>query len=105
MIHIVCFNLLKGVGWSISKKLETLGATDCGQLYKINLGTLQKEFGPKTGQSLYNYARGIDSREIKVEKERKSVSAEINYGIRFTTVGSEHHILKLQIYIESMQFY
>ncbi len=58
----------------------------CGDLQVIPLPTLQKEFGPKTGQSLYRFSRGQDDRAIKMEKDRKSVSAEINYGIRFTQV-------------------
>ena len=71
----------------MSRKLESMGVTDCGDLQKISLQVLQKEFGPKTGQALYKSCRGQDDRPIKVERERKSVSAEINYGIRFTKVS------------------
>ncbi|XP_071805279.1 DNA repair protein REV1-like isoform X1 [Asterias amurensis] len=75
---------LPGVGWSTGSRLRTMGIETCGDLQGLTLGTLQKEFGPKTGQALYSYCRGIDDRAIRVERERKSVSAEINYGIRFT---------------------
>ncbi|XP_067658458.1 DNA repair protein REV1-like [Haliotis asinina] len=74
---------LPGVGYSMTKKLNSMNVTTCGDLQKLSLVVLQKEFGPKTGQSLYKYCRGQDDRQIKMEKERKSVSAEINYGIRF----------------------
>ena len=77
-----------GVGWAVAKKLEGLSVKTCRQLRQIGLAILQKEFGPKNGQSLFNYCRGIDNREIKIERERKSVSAEINYGIRFKEVSS-----------------
>ena len=77
---------LPGVGWSLGKKLQTLGAETCADLQKFSCQALQKEFGPKTGLLLYQYCRGIDDRNLKTERERRSVSAEINYGIRFTKV-------------------
>lgn len=76
-----------GVGWSMSKKLNAMGIMTCEDLQKISLAALQKEFGPKTGQTLYKFCRGEDDRLIRTEKERKSVSAEINYGIRFQSVS------------------
>ena len=75
-----------GVGWSTTNKLQAMDVYTCDDLQKVSLEALQKEFGPKTGQSLYRYCRGQDDRPIRVERERKSVSAEINYGIRFTQV-------------------
>ncbi|KAL5013110.1 hypothetical protein ScPMuIL_007380 [Solemya velum] len=75
---------IPSVGWSLTKKLNNMGIFTCGNLQKSSLATLQKEFGPKTGQSLYKYCRGEDYRPIKMDQERKSVSAEVNYGIRFT---------------------
>ncbi|WAR14731.1 REV1-like protein [Mya arenaria] len=74
-----------GIGWSLTKRFEAMKVTTCGDLQRLSLDTLQKELGPKTGQSLYRYCRGQDDRPIKIEQQRKSVSAEVNYGIRFTT--------------------
>lgn len=79
----------------MAKKLKQLEVENCGQLQRRSLQALQKEFGPKTGQTLYNFCRGIDDRQIKLEKERKSVSAEINYGIRFKEVGAFHFVCLL----------
>ncbi|KAL4221825.1 deoxycytidyl transferase [Mactra antiquata] len=76
---------LPGVGWSLTKRFEALNVRTCGELQTISLEVLQKDFGPKTGQSMYRYCRGQDDRPIKMEQQRKSVSAEVNYGIRFTT--------------------
>ncbi|XP_032223436.2 DNA repair protein REV1 isoform X2 [Nematostella vectensis] len=75
---------LPGVGWALSKKLNDMGVETCADLQKLSLQALQKEFGPKTGLSLHRSCRGVDDRPLRVERERKSVSAEINYGIRFT---------------------
>ncbi len=38
-----------------------------------------------SGHSLFEFCRGIDSRVLNLAQDRKSVSAEINYGIRFET--------------------
>nr|XP_008528871.1 PREDICTED: DNA repair protein REV1 isoform X2 [Equus przewalskii] len=75
---------LPGVGRSMESKLTSLGIKTCGDLQYMTMAKLQKEFGPKTGQMLYRFCRGLDDRPVRTEKERKSVSAEINYGIRFT---------------------
>ncbi|XP_060165361.1 DNA repair protein REV1 isoform X3 [Globicephala melas] len=75
---------LPGVGRSMESKLTSLGIRTCGDLQYMTMARLQKEFGPKTGQMLYRFCRGLDDRPVRTEKERKSVSAEINYGIRFT---------------------
>nr|XP_054100509.1 DNA repair protein REV1-like isoform X1 [Callithrix jacchus]XP_054100510.1 DNA repair protein REV1-like isoform X1 [Callithrix jacchus]XP_054100511.1 DNA repair protein REV1-like isoform X1 [Callithrix jacchus] len=78
---------LAGVGRSMESKLASLGIKTCGDLQYMIMAKLQKEFGPKTGQMLYRFCHGLDDRPVRTEKERKSVSAEINYGIRFTQVG------------------
>lgn len=75
---------LPGVGWSLGKRLESEGIHTCGDLQTKPLHQLQSTFGARTGQSLYNYCRGIDDRPLKSGHVRKSVSAEVNYGIRFT---------------------
>ncbi|XP_066233661.1 DNA repair protein REV1 isoform X3 [Saccopteryx leptura] len=74
---------LPGVGRSMESKLASLGIKTCGDLQCMTMAKLQKEFGPKTGQMLYRFCRGLDDRPVRTEKARKSVSAEINYGIRF----------------------
>nr|XP_060625754.1 DNA repair protein REV1 [Anolis sagrei ordinatus]XP_060625755.1 DNA repair protein REV1 [Anolis sagrei ordinatus]XP_060625757.1 DNA repair protein REV1 [Anolis sagrei ordinatus]XP_060625758.1 DNA repair protein REV1 [Anolis sagrei ordinatus] len=75
---------LPGVGRTMESKLSSLGIKTCGDLQCVTMSKLQKEFGPKTGQMLYRFCRGLDDRPVQREKKRKTVSAEINYGIRFT---------------------
>lgn len=55
----------------------------CAELQTIASSVLQKEFGKKTGDALYNMCRGVDNSKLNLEHIRKSVSAEVNYGIRF----------------------
>lgn len=77
---------ISGVGRSMGAKLGSLGVRSCGDLQQVSLQQLQKEFGPRTGQTLFRFCRGLDDRPVRSEKERKSVSAEMNYNIRFTQV-------------------
>ncbi|XP_067889987.1 DNA repair protein REV1 isoform X2 [Heterodontus francisci] len=87
---------LPGVGRTLEHKMASIGVKTCGELQQILMPTLQKEFGPKTGQMLYRFCRGLDDRPVRTEKERKSVSAEINYGIRFSqTKEAEAFLLSL----------
>lgn len=74
---------LPGVGHALLYKLNGLGAQTCGDLQRISLLTLQSELGNKIGLNLYNHCRGLDDKELAFEHQRKSVSAEVNYGIRF----------------------
>ena len=46
---------------------------------------LTTSLGPKTGEKLWEYARGIDRAEVGDQVVRKSVSAEVNWGVRFAT--------------------
>ncbi|XP_015253673.1 PREDICTED: DNA repair protein REV1 isoform X1 [Cyprinodon variegatus] len=77
---------LPGVGHVMAKKLAVMGVKSCGDLQQVPLSQLQKKFGPRTGQTLFRFCRGLDDRPVRFEKERKSVSADMNYNIRFTTV-------------------
>eukprot|EP00042_Codosiga_hollandica_P059186 m.907153 g.907153 ORF g.907153 m.907153 type:complete len:1278 (-) comp60087_c1_seq5:170-4003(-) len=74
---------LPGVGWSLAAKLKEMNVLTCADLRQISKGTLQESFGLKTGLQLFNYARGIDDRTLKLNDVRKSVSVEVSWGVRF----------------------
>jgi DNA repair protein REV1 len=73
---------LPGVGYSMASKLKEMGIEKCTELQSLSLEKLQAQFGAKTGRTLHAYARGVDTRELKTSAERKSVSVDINFGIR-----------------------
>ena len=85
---------LPGVGYSTTNKLNGMGIETCGELRALTLAKLQKDFGLKNGTMLYEHSRGIDSRVLKVTSERKSVSVDINYGIRFTDISEAESLIK-----------
>ena len=80
---------LPGVGRVLAEKLKTHHSVEtCEHLQDITLQTLKQEFGVKTGQSLFDLCRGRDGKsQLDYDEERKSVSAEINYGIRFSDIS------------------
>ncbi|XP_035378849.1 DNA repair protein REV1 isoform X1 [Electrophorus electricus] len=92
---------LPGVGRSMSSKLASLGVSTCGDLQQVAMLRLQKEFGPRTGQMLFRFCRGLDERPVRSEKDRKSVSAEMNYNIRFAEVEeAETFLTNLSLEVE-----
>ncbi|KAG0425630.1 hypothetical protein HPB47_027212 [Ixodes persulcatus] len=74
---------LPGVGYRLQSQLTDMGIETCEQLQAVSMETLKSKFGVKTGTLLYQHARGSDDKVLQFNKVRKSVSAEVNYGIRF----------------------
>jgi DNA repair protein REV1 len=70
---------LPSIGYSTASKIEEkFGTTKCGPLLEISKSALQKTLGPKTGEMVFGYLRGVDERKLEPHKERKSISAEMN---------------------------
>ncbi|OIW35072.1 DNA repair protein [Coniochaeta ligniaria NRRL 30616] len=74
---------LPGVAYSISGKLEEIGVKLVKDIRQTSKERLTSVLGPKTGEKLWEYSRGIDRTEVGEQPVRKSVSAEVNWGIRF----------------------
>ncbi|KAL2017500.1 hypothetical protein VTK56DRAFT_2042 [Thermocarpiscus australiensis] len=74
---------LPGVAYSIGGKLEEVGVKFVKDLRQTSKERLISVLGPKTGEKLWEYARGIDRTEVGEQPIRKSVSADVNWGIRF----------------------
>ncbi|KAI2628915.1 impB/mucB/samB family protein [Xylaria nigripes] len=76
---------LPGVAYSTAGKLEEIGVKFVNDIRQTSKERLISAVGPKTGEKLWDYARGIDKTEVGEQPIRKSVSAEVNWGIRFTS--------------------
>jgi len=74
---------LPGVAYSTAGKLEEIGVKFVNDIRQTSRERLINTLGPKTGEKLWDYARGIDKTEVGEQPMRKSVSAEVNWGIRF----------------------
>lgn len=67
-----------GVGKVTAKKMHALGIRTCGDLQKYSVTELSSMFG-SWGPELYDYARGIDERPVREDRERKSLTVEETY--------------------------
>ncbi|KAL9043892.1 MAG: hypothetical protein Q9214_002936 [Letrouitia sp. 1 TL-2023] len=76
---------LPGVAHSIGGKLEEIGVKFVKDVRELTKERLMSTLGPKTGDKIWDYSRGIDRTEVGEQAIRKSVSAEVNWGIRFVT--------------------
>ena len=69
---------LHGVGPATGAKLDAMGISTCAELRALPIERLLDEFG-KFGRRLFELARGIDDRPVRIERERKSVSVETTF--------------------------
>ena len=69
---------INGVGAVTASRLAKLGARTCGELQQVPLTLLLRHFG-KYGSRLAQLAQGIDNREVKTSRIRKSISVENTY--------------------------
>jgi DNA polymerase-4 len=67
-----------GVGKVTSAKMKGQGILTCGDLQKYSIAELTARFG-HWGAQLYDYARGIDDREVLEDRERQTLSVEETY--------------------------
>jgi DNA repair protein REV1 len=74
---------LPGIAWSIGGKLEEIGIKLVKDIRECSRERLINTLGPKTGEKVWDYSRGIDRVEVGEGVVRKSVSAEVNWGVRF----------------------
>ncbi|KDQ08873.1 hypothetical protein BOTBODRAFT_59081 [Botryobasidium botryosum FD-172 SS1] len=78
---------LPGVGNNIREKIKSKwGTTTCGDIAEnVSKDALRQTLGNVMGEKIWGFVRGVDSTELNGDQKRKSVSAEVNYGIRFET--------------------
>lgn len=74
---------LPGIGWRTSRKFDELGVSTVPQLRRLPLSTLQREFGDRQGTVFHDLARAVDARPVEPLKPRKSIGAEVSWGVRF----------------------
>lgn len=87
---------LPGVAHSTAGKLEEIGVKYVKDIRQVSKERLAGALGPKTGERLWEYARGIDRTEVGDQPSRKSVSSEVNWGIRFISqVEAEEFVFNL----------
>lgn len=85
---------LPGVGHAIRNKLREMNVLTVNDVRKLPLSELQSKLGTKMGQTLYQFSRGIDDRPLLTNQQRQSVSADVNWGMRFESEENEKEFVK-----------
>ncbi len=67
-----------GVGQAMQQKLAKNGVTTIGQLQKMEKNDLLRSYG-SMGSRLYHLSRGQDHREVSIEHDTKTISAETTF--------------------------
>lgn len=84
-IHALPIGKFYGVGSATEKKMKELGINSGAELAQLNESDLVHHFG-KAGHYYYQIARGIDDREVKPDRVRKSVGAENTFATDIESV-------------------
>jgi len=72
-----------GVGKVTAAKMKSMGIHTGADLKMLNEDDMIKHFG-KTGKFYYQIARGIDEREVRPDRETKSIGAEDTFAYDLT---------------------
>ncbi|MDA8018387.1 MAG: DNA polymerase IV [Thermoanaerobaculia bacterium] len=75
-----------GVGPATAERLGRLGVETIGDLRRLDPETLTARFG-RHGRGLHDYARGIDDRPVRTQRERKSLGHERTYSRDLRTLA------------------
>jgi DNA polymerase IV len=81
-----------GIGRKTARRLNNIGIYKVKDLYRLSEDFLVELFG-KSGNEIYNRIRGIDNRELNLQRERKSLGVEST----FSDHTKDSSILKLYL--------
>lgn len=95
---------LPGIGSSLLEKIQQSQPLKFIETCKhvqtlFSLDQLKSILGKKQGQSVYEISRGIDARTLSKDYSPKSISVDVNYGIRFESFDELSSFVK-QIAVE-----
>lgn len=85
---------LWGVGAKTEKRLKDIGINTVGELAKTPVTHIEKYFGPVTGRSLHEHAKGIDDSPVVPFYEPESMGREVT----FEEDAADFYILKETLY-------
>jgi DNA polymerase-4 len=85
---------IPGVGRVTESRMNAVGITTVGDLYALELSTLENHFG-SYGLRLYQLARGIDDNPVVPNRVSKSISAEDTFPEDIPLMDTEPQIRRL----------
>ncbi|WP_409347742.1 DNA polymerase IV [Luteipulveratus flavus] len=81
VIEPLSVRVLGGVGPATAERLKSFGVITVADLQRMTLPDLVSIFGESHGHGLHRLARAQDDREVEVERETKSISAEETFDV------------------------
>ncbi|RPB08342.1 hypothetical protein P167DRAFT_596513, partial [Morchella conica CCBAS932] len=85
---------LPGVGPSVVGRVaEAFGTGRVAEIRGVARERLKSVLGEKTGTMLFEYCRAVDARVVGEVAVRKSLSVDVNWGVRFETPSQSEHFL------------
>jgi DNA polymerase-4 len=95
---------IPGVGQVTEARMKEVGVGKVGDLYALDLSTLESHFG-RYGLRLYELARGIDDTPVVPNRKSKSISAEDTFERDIPLAQTEPLIRKLaeKVWVSSRQ--
>jgi DNA polymerase-4 len=95
---------IPGVGQVTEARMKEVGVGKVGDLYALDLSTLESHFG-RYGLRLYELARGVDDTPVVPNRKSKSISAEDTFERDIPLAQTEPLIRKLaeKVWVSSRQ--
>lgn len=84
-MHDLPVRRIWGIGRVAAERLEKLAITTCGQMQALPKWRLQEIFG-RFGTELFDLCRGVDTRPVEPNQERKSLSTETTFDHNLRTL-------------------
>ena len=83
---------IPGVGRERKASLSNSKISTCADLLSRTQEEIEMLLGKQVGETVYNAAQGIDNEKVEVVSP-KSISTDVNWGIRFTSDGAAQRFL------------
>ncbi len=98
--------IIPGVGKKTVGKLEKLGIKTVDQIYKYSLMELVGFLGRSIGETLYQYSRGLDYRQVDCRRKISSIGTESSFRYRLESreaIEKELNTLFGKIYLRLLK--
>lgn len=92
----IVYKNIQSKHWIVTTQSCALCCYVVMQIWSSSKELLMRKLGTQTGTSLWQHAHGIDNRQVEPPKARRSVGAEVNWGVRFSSDADAHKFLKVR---------
>jgi DNA polymerase-4 len=93
---------IPGIGKVTAKHMHSMGLKTCLDMQRYSRGEMLYHFG-KFGESLFDYCRGQDEREVQTEYERKSLGTEETFAKDISDFNEmKEHVIRMAQEVKEM---